>query len=348
MAAVTAYHLPSPDHRSSTLSPAIHYPRELATNELDFRDTRYPIISSSPPDRRTSALPTPYTASPREDATEGARRVNSDPLAMDGRFAADARETIEPGTRGLVPNGVFLSQEQRHIVPSKLEAVVQYALPQDTARRVVERYSEEKNGGVSPAFDRSMLSDSPQESATASRHQPVLERPGSRERPTSMFPANSPRHPSLIPGPGVGAGPSNRDSLYSPIVPSCVAPYAPVSPTLGIPVSPQPRVYAQQPTYASAPNPISPIYMPNPPPPPQEEVCVECAMRDQDMADVDVTSPGVWERESDALYEELIRRELDEDPSEMISSESHRSRRPRAKGGKLTEPNLKLWLTMVS
>ncbi len=33
--------------------------------------------------------------------------------------------------------------------------------------------------------------------------------------------------------------------------------------------------------------------------PPQEEVCVECAMRDQDMADVDVTSAGVWERASD-------------------------------------------------
>lgn len=87
--------------------------------------------------------------------------------------------------------------------------------------------------------------------------------------------------------------------------------------------------------------------MPNPPPP-QEEVCVECAMRDQDMADVDVTGPGVWERESDVQYEELVRREQEEGTSEGLSSESHRSNRPRARGGKLTEPNLKIWLSMVS
>lgn len=71
-------------------------------------------------------------------------------------------------------------------------------------------------------------------------------------------------------------------------------------------------------------------------------------MRDQDMADVDVTSPGVWERESDAAYEDLCRREIDEGTSEMMSHDSHRSKRPRAKGGRLIEANLKVWLTMVT
>ncbi|KZP34516.1 hypothetical protein FIBSPDRAFT_719711 [Athelia psychrophila] len=245
---------------------------------------------------------------------------------------------------------MFLQQDQRQILPSKLEAVVQYALPQEGSRRVIERYANDGRAGLSSAFDEPVTSESPQEeSAPAPRPQEGLERSTSTERPITVIPANTPRHPSLTPGPGVGAGPSNRDSSYSPIIPSSAGPYAPIPPAiLNIPVSSKPRAYAQQPTYASAPIPVNPIYMPSPPPPPppQEEVCVECAMRDQDMADVDVTGPGVWERESDAAYEELCRREIDEGTSEMMSNESHRSRRPRAKGGRLTEPHIKLWLTM--
>jgi hypothetical protein len=71
-------------------------------------------------------------------------------------------------------------------------------------------------------------------------------------------------------------------------------------------------------------------------------------MRDQDMADVDVTGPGVWERESDALYDDLVRREQEEEQEDVISNESYKSNRPRAKGGRLSESNLKVWLTMVS
>ena len=68
-------------------------------------------------------------------------------------------------------------------------------------------------------------------------------------------------------------------------------------------------------------------------------------MRDQDMADVDVTSPGVWDRESDVLYEELCRREMEEETTGQTSSDSHS--RPRAKGGLLTEENLRFWLSIV-
>lgn len=91
------------------------------------------------------------------------------------------------------------------------------------------------------------------------------------------------------------------------------------------------------------------------------EICVECAMRDQDMADVDVTSPGVWERESDVYYHELCAREAEEEEERTrTSSGSHsegqshviRDRhrdpnRPRARGNRLTEQNIKLWLSMV-
>lgn len=66
-------------------------------------------------------------------------------------------------------------------------------------------------------------------------------------------------------------------------------------------------------------------------------------MRDQEMADVDVTSPGVWDRASDAAFEELKRRELEDEVNGVASDPN----RPRLKGGRLTEQNLKLWLSIV-
>ncbi|WVF67590.1 hypothetical protein IAT40_002348 [Kwoniella sp. CBS 6097] len=43
--------------------------------------------------------------------------------------------------------------------------------------------------------------------------------------------------------------------------------------------------------------------------PPQEEVCLECMMRDRDLADVVVAGDGVWERNSDADWRDLEWRE---------------------------------------
>lgn len=67
-------------------------------------------------------------------------------------------------------------------------------------------------------------------------------------------------------------------------------------------------------------------------------------MRDQEMADVDVTSPGVWDRASDAAFEELKRRELEDEVNGVISNDPSR---PRLRGGRLTEQNLRLWLSIV-
>jgi hypothetical protein len=78
--------------------------------------------------------------------------------------------------------------------------------------------------------------------------------------------------------------------------------------------------------------------------PPQGEVCMECAMRDAEMADVDVTSPGIWDRESDVWYEELVRKEREDERLGRTPSSSG----PRAKGLNLTESNLRLWLSMVT
>lgn len=80
-------------------------------------------------------------------------------------------------------------------------------------------------------------------------------------------------------------------------------------------------------------------------------------MRDEDMADVDVSGPGVWDRESDMYYHELCQREEEEErerdqslhpnSSSGLSSSASCSR-PRARGAKLTEANLKIWLSLVS
>ncbi|WVW85360.1 hypothetical protein I302_107398 [Kwoniella bestiolae CBS 10118] len=57
---------------------------------------------------------------------------------------------------------------------------------------------------------------------------------------------------------------------------------------------------------------------------PQEEICLECMMRDRDLADVTVQGEGVWERESDADWRDLEWKEqallkhmgnIDENPS---------------------------------
>ncbi|KAG8684946.1 hypothetical protein FRC09_015053, partial [Ceratobasidium sp. 395] len=75
-----------------------------------------------------------------------------------------------------------------------------------------------------------------------------------------------------------------------------------------------------------------------------EEVCVECMMRDRDMADVDVTGPGVWARESDVWYEELVRRE-EEDALSGTAPDPVRRRTP-AHGMMLTTANLRIWTQM--
>jgi hypothetical protein len=50
---------------------------------------------------------------------------------------------------------------------------------------------------------------------------------------------------------------------------------------------------------------------------PGVEVCLECMMRDRDLITVDVSSPGVWARESDRDWEELLEMERE---GEDISS----------------------------
>ncbi|PPQ68986.1 hypothetical protein CVT25_009171 [Psilocybe cyanescens] len=79
--------------------------------------------------------------------------------------------------------------------------------------------------------------------------------------------------------------------------------------------------------------------------PPAEEACEECVNRDLEMVDVDVTSPGAWERASDVQFEELKARQLEEEEAKANSTTADNANptMPRAKGGRqLTEKNMKL------
>ncbi|KAH0827738.1 Mnd1 family-domain-containing protein [Lanmaoa asiatica] len=227
---------------------------------------------------------------------------------------------------------------------------VYYALP-GNARRPLERYSlddnnnHQNNGTATPLLNGSNFVDSKLfndsfKSFGESLTQPPSSPPsGARDIPPSLYPATMRQSSYPLPDGAVTSRLSSANGLSSS---------RPYSPTLAIPISSTPRAYPQHPTYitpaAAAPDPINPILSPNPPQA-QEEICVECAMRDQDMADVIVIGPGIWDRESDVLFEELLRREEEEETSGVLPSEC--SSRPRARGGRLTEQNLKLWTTMT-
>ncbi|KAJ7703200.1 hypothetical protein B0H17DRAFT_94477 [Mycena rosella] len=208
-------------------------------------------------------------------------------------------------------------------------SVVSYALPPGAARRVVERYSLEDTAQRAPSRASAETRPTALES-NQDPPNPLLRQSPSQELPASLLPS-APRHPALPAGAG-----SSRTGL-----PNFTPPIMPLSASPGYnpPVSPNPRAYAHQPTYITPPPAPRPVALSTPP---QEEVCVECAMRDQDMIDVDVTTPGVWERESDAVFEDLLRRELEDEASGVVVDDPSR---PPARGGLLTEQNLKAWLS---
>lgn len=328
MAAVSTIIQPSrPDCNpvSSTLPPNLHvniFQRSLAISDLDFKDNRYPTLTLDKSFHNTSPMIIGSTGPQTWGATEH-QHPSSRSEAME-QAPQDKEDFNANDQQGLQLN------------------MISSPLSQGTAHRISERYSLDDNvrtsgsGGLinSNLFDDSFKSAG--ESFTTLPSPPQA----FRDVPASLKPASNrqPSYPQLdAPGPSRLPPPNGVSTSRS------------YSPTMGItiPISSSPRAYAQHPTYitpAAAPDPINPILSPNPPTPP-EEICVECAMRDQDMADVVVVGPGMWERESDVLYEELLRREQEDEAAGILSSEC--SSKPRARGGRLTEQNIKIWHTMT-
>ncbi|KIJ67727.1 hypothetical protein HYDPIDRAFT_83284 [Hydnomerulius pinastri MD-312] len=356
MAAVSTIQPSRQDSVAPKLSPNLHlnfFQRGLAISDLDFKDNRYPSLTlETKPAHRTSSM----ILASRDNTTPWDNHSNfpNHPSATPDNSQREQEDNGKP-TYDDENNNDYLNPSADADGPPHPNAV-SYALPQGTTRRVVERYSLDDNTTINnPAnttpllngnnFIDSKLFDDSFKSLGDSLTQPPSSPPAltaaGRDIPASLLAAahRQPSYPPLD-----GAGPSR----LSP--PNALASSRPYSPTMGIPIpiSPNPRAYPQHPTFitpsAATPDPINPILSPNPPQPP-EEVCVECAMRDQDMADVCVVGPGIWDRESDVIYEELLRREEEEEATGVLTSEC--SSRPRARGGRLTEQNLKLWITMV-
>ncbi|TCD67453.1 hypothetical protein EIP91_012370 [Steccherinum ochraceum] len=343
--------LPTPQSASE------FYSRGLPVTQLDFKDTRYPTLpkTASPPVMAAS-----YRDRVEEPVqAESSRRTWADYSSPSNAFPPSGwfpdkslEEALVQRTQPVDPRGspVHPPPPQSHMRSTSNT----YTAPSDppgytpASGRPEEQQRAQRmssnSGGSAPNAEPSRpvavegIDDKPppQQSAPDNMGQRFSTLDQARDRSSSFMPS-SPRHPSL---PLAGIGNSGAStSTIPPIIPLSSGPS--YSQAMAIPISPKPRVYPQQPTYIN-PSPTTPAYAP--PQVPKEEVCVECAMRDQDMADVDVTSPGVWERESDVMYEDLCRREAEEEMSGKSSSDH--SSRPRAKGGLLTEPNLKLWLSV--
>ncbi|KIK97113.1 hypothetical protein PAXRUDRAFT_254525 [Paxillus rubicundulus Ve08.2h10] len=342
------------------LSPNLHLnflQHGLAIPDLDFKDNRYPslTLNGKPTNRTPSMILTSGDSTHARDSPNLAPSDNqrhpstsADQLGPQRKHEPTDRRTLNDKkhdpSHPSDPNGPPHSSMASH------------GLPPGTTRPVFERYNlddnNHTNGNTTPLLnggnmvDSKLFNDSFKsfgESSTQPPPSPPLPTVVSAVRnvPSSLLPANH-RQPSY-PAPD-GAGVSRLSPLNG------LASSKPYSPTVGLPIhiSSNTRAYPQHPTYitpsGATPDPINPILSPNPPQP-QEEVCVECAMRDQDMADVVVVGPGLWDRESDVLYEELLRREEDDEAAGILPAEF--STRPRARGGRLTEQNLKVWATMT-
>jgi len=320
VATMAAALYPSRNDTGPSVVPAAAYQRPLM-NDLDFRDNRYPSMT---PQRQSTAVLASQTRSGPEWK----------PIA--GSSSSQAWDPIpgpaNPQSSKFAPSDASQSQSPSQEQPQR--STVSYSLPPDSSRRVVERYSLD---GPAQRDQPLEAEDGPviKDVASRSNTQRSARQPPSQD-PSTIPPA--PRHSTLPPS--AAAGTSSNVNGYQ--LASTQMPLA-ASPNYNPPVSSRQRAYAQQPyiTQNVAPKPVNPVFLPNN----GEEVCVECAMRDQDMADVDVTSPGVWDRDSDVFYEDLRRKEEEEERTGIISTEG--PPRPKYKGGLLTEQNLKIWLSLV-
>ncbi|KAJ7218068.1 hypothetical protein GGX14DRAFT_439572 [Mycena pura] len=280
-------------------------------------------------------LPPRTDAGPRIAPASFHRALLADHDLADSRYPSprtasmpDSSKTYAPRHAATVPPDVQSLRSNQSQEPFR--NVVSYTLTPEAPTRIMERNSLEDTTQRAASRASGETRRTALESTQNPAEAPVQPSP-SPELPASL-PPSTPRHPAL-PALGVGtdSSKSKKPNLAPPIMPMSASPgYNP-------PVSPNPRAYAQQPTYVT-PSAPKPVVLSSPP----EEVCVECAMRDQDMIDVDVTSPGVWDRESDVMFEELLRREIEDEASDVPFDES----RPRARGGLLTEQNLRVWLSV--
>ncbi|KAL4254221.1 hypothetical protein ABKN59_002918 [Abortiporus biennis] len=330
----TALQLPSPDHGPSINDiPSMGYPqqqssselysRRLTLTDLDLKDTRYPTLNGA----SNSMSPSTSTGRPFSDRFEDGPMTD-----MPRRSWVDyPQQTSSYMSSGWIADKLTEEpMEQRHIQQHSSQS--QQEIRQSPVPSQLQTPSQMRSYNTLPPGSASPYGFNGQEERIS--RMPSNDG-GSAERRVESNPVVNQHTVDM------GQRSSQVDQYCdSPVSMQQGSPsFNPAS--MAIPISPTPRAYAQQPTFIN-PSSNNPKYIPQQVP--KEEICVECAMRDQDMADVDVTSPGIWERESDAMYDDLCRREQEEEASGISHSDS--SGRPRAKGDPLSESNLKYWLSI--
>ena len=330
--------------------PHPHFPRGL---DLDLRDDRYPHISSS-----RHVPPAPHQGTKTANLVSSHSHIHPDAMhqPVRGPSLPSSDLVTPPFTLASVQPDSLQVSDDRRSMPQPDSQPLQASPP--TASFPPNSYSVDHvratNSPHPPSMNETNLQFfDPSRASQASLREvskppPTGDIPSPTEYPPALQPGSSRQASPRVSRPTEQYIPSRSGAAPSPgqgVDLSSLSPNMRMSQYNAVAVSSSPRVQAHQPTYinpAPAPAPINPVFASQPLP--AEEVCVECAMRDQDMADVDVTSPGVWSRESDVHYDELLRRELEE---EAMAVSPQEQQTPRARGGRLTEANLKLWLTLV-
>jgi hypothetical protein len=336
--------------------PHSHFSRGLAITDLDLRDDRYPRIPSPRRVPPATHQGTPLAndalshASFYPDAVHQAARGPSLPSSHLQPY--DMKNADTPSLRSSQPDILQVSDERRSTPhPGSQSSPVNAGSPNSYP----PDHAQPSNSPPPPSMNEinlQLFSPSQTSSGEVSKAPPIPDVLPPIQHPRALQSA-SPRRTSPQDSYPTEQYTPSRSFAAASQLPSSLSPgmrmsnAAQYKPTLSIPisVSPKPRVQAQQPTYINptpVPAPVNPISTLQPLP--AEEVCAECAMRDQDLADVDVTSPGIWARESDVHYEDLLRRELEEQAMGVSSRDSHL---PKARGRRLLEPNLKLWNSLV-
>jgi hypothetical protein len=312
--------MPSITARQDDLSPKSlsNFPTPSPTNVYPSScSNRYPIGPNSP---STSLPPLPKPPPlPRDDSgvldpSYGPTRTSPPPQddPAPNRAGVGSRHQFSVSVSS-VPSPLLAAPpplpptQRRSFSPSA-------STPLDTVRRALPKPPSPQTPAqllAQPLAPPAPISVRPLSNKPHQKHKPS--RSTSIPNEFSQFPQNSPP-----PSPKDESAPSTLPVL--PPSTSYAAGFASVSP---YPTT----APAQQPSYRnsvtsrralmtgaiSAGGPTATPYRVEP----GVEVCLECMMRDRDLITVDVSSPGVWARESDRDWEELLEMERE---GEDISS----------------------------
>ncbi|GAA5945730.1 hypothetical protein JCM3775_005897 [Rhodotorula graminis] len=288
---------PPPHHQqhSNSAPPALHTRRSFVGPAHHLAS---PSSSSSSTRAPTPGAPSPST---RTAAASGMSLASQYPTFVPApAFSPEDRGPYPPSPARDVREPTQVKADYLDSAPSSAAPAPTLARPRSLAA-FHEPASSSAAAAAAASRDldmagvgtrASLILPSSSTTAAASTSAPVLLSPPSRATGGAPAPARSPQ---LVAASPYASAPSASAALVSP------------SPVAG--PAPPPAAPA---AYSTAPAPGPP---PPPPPPhlvPQPEVCVECMMRDRDMADVDVTGARVWERDSDAEWDEQVRWEADQ------------------------------------